>query len=461
MKTYLPIVAAALLLAAPAGAATVKRPPVTVFHGDGNYTKASRRPSSIRFVVIHVTEGRFWGSVDWLRNDKAEASANYVVSRAGKIVQLVHLSDIAWHSGNAVMNRESVGIEHAGVTDDPAGFTMRQYRASARLAAWLCRRSLIPVDRKHVIGHSEVPGADHTDPGRYWNWPLYLDLVKQYAFPKPFPRLHVASTTMYAGQTVSGNVPWGAETSGPKATRVDFLVDGKLRWSDHRAPFTYAAGRPLHTLALRNGRHALRMVAYGRSGHSAAKTIAVRVLNRKLALTTAGIRRHATVAGVIRLKAATTVPTSGIRLYLDGRLVQQARKQPFAFKLDVRHIVNGTHTLDLKTTDFLGRRATQRIPVVVANPLPPVPPSFVSQSLADGQTVQGVVPWQVDARGTIVRVDFLVDGVVRGSATAVPFAFTWDTATDAPGAHHVLVRVVGSGGNVAESPPVGVTVAAP
>jgi hypothetical protein len=266
---------------------------------------------------------------------------------------------------------------------------------------------------------------------------------------------------MYAGQTVSGNVPWGAETTGPKATRVDCLVDGKLRWSDHRAPFTFAAGRPLHTLALRNGRHALRMVAYGRSGHSAAKTITVRVLNRPLALTTAGIRKHATVAGVVLLKAATTVPTSGVRLYLDGRLVQQAREQPFAFELDVRRIVNGTHTLDLKTTDFLGRRATQRIPVVVANPLPPVPPAFVSQSLLEGQVVQGQVPWQVDARGTIARVELLVDGAVRGTLVALPFTYAWDTATETPGPHQLVVRVVGKDGKVAQSTPIAVTVVAP
>jgi hypothetical protein len=335
---------------------------------------------------------------------------------------------------------------------------MRQYRASARLAAWLCRRSLIPIDRNHIIGHAEVPGADHTDPGRYWNWPLYLQLVRQYAFPKPFPKLRVASTTLSTGQTVAGNVPWRAETTGPKATRVDFLVDGKLRWSDHRAPFAFAGGRPLHTLALRNGKHRLRMVAYGRSGHSAGKTIVVRVLNRKLALTTAGIRKHATVAGVVRLRAATTVPTSGVRVYLDGRLVQSARAKPFAFALDLRKTVNGTHTLDVKTTDFLGRKASQRIPVVVANP---TPLAVASQTLAEGQVVQGQVQWQAEARGAVARVEFLVDGAVRGTAAAAPFAFAWETAGETPGQHVVGVRAVGVDGKVAQSTPVTVTVAPP
>jgi N-acetyl-anhydromuramyl-L-alanine amidase AmpD len=459
----------ALVLAAPAGAATIKEPQVTVFRGDGNYTKASRKPTSIHFIVIHVTEGRFWGSVDWLQNDHAEASANYVVSRAGKIVQLVHLSDVAWHSGNPRMNRESVGIEHTGVTDSPAGFTMREYRASARLAAWLCRRSLIPIDRQHIIGHSEVFGADHTDPGRYWNWPLYLKLVRQYAFPKPFPRLRVRSTTLHDGQTIAGNVPWRATTSGPRATQVDFLVDGRVKWRDHRAPFAFGGGRPLQTLHIGNGAHRLQLVALGRSGHSAATTLRIRVRNRRLELTTAGIRKHARVSGIVRLRAATTVPTPAIRVYFDGRLVQQRRRQPYSFSLDLRKIVNGTHTIDLRTADLLGRKATRRIPVVVANPLPPAPPpaptpapaQLVAQTVANGQVVQGAVPWQVSAAGAVVRVDFLVDGVVRSTATTAPYAYSWDTAAEPAGPHALSLRLTGKDGKVVRPAPVTVTVAAP
>ena len=46
----------------------------------------------------------------------------------------------------------------------------------------IARRSLIPIDRRHIIGHYQVPdpndplqggGIDnHTDPGQYWKWGL-------------------------------------------------------------------------------------------------------------------------------------------------------------------------------------------------------------------------------------------------------------------------------------------------
>ena len=112
---------------------------------------------SIDKIVIHVTEGAFWGSVRWLQSPRAHASSHYIVARNGRIMQLVHLSDIAWHAGNWTTNQQSVGIEHEGYTYGPVGFTDAQYHSSARLAAWIARRSLMPIDRKHVIGHAKVP----------------------------------------------------------------------------------------------------------------------------------------------------------------------------------------------------------------------------------------------------------------------------------------------------------------
>ena len=37
------------------------------------------------------------------------------------------------------------------------------------------------MDRKHIIGHVEVPGTDHTDPGPHWDWDRYMRLVREAA----------------------------------------------------------------------------------------------------------------------------------------------------------------------------------------------------------------------------------------------------------------------------------------
>ena len=248
--------AAASAASAPAGhAATIRRPPLTWLRGDGNYTKASRKPSAIRYVVVHATEGPFWGSVWWLKNRRSHASATYLVSREGQIIQLVHLSDIAWHTGNARYNRESVGIEEEGIVGDPAGFTTAEYRATARLAAWLARRSRIPIDRQHFIGHFEVPdprhpglfgGSDHhTDPGPTWHWARFMRLVRRYAFPPP-PHLGALDDAL-RGQVVTGRPSWQVETTGP-VSRVEFLVDRHPRSDRPRgavppSPAAAAGGR--------------------------------------------------------------------------------------------------------------------------------------------------------------------------------------------------------------------------
>ncbi|NEE28364.1 N-acetylmuramoyl-L-alanine amidase, partial [Streptomyces sp. SID7982] len=75
------------------------------------------------------------------------------------------------------VNSSSVGIEHEGYVDDPAWYTEAMYRSSAALTKHLAARYAIPKDRSHIIGHSEAPGATHTDPGPNWDWNHYMQLI--------------------------------------------------------------------------------------------------------------------------------------------------------------------------------------------------------------------------------------------------------------------------------------------
>jgi len=146
-----------------------------------NYTGSRRERSyNINRVVIHVVQGSYSSAIRWFKNASADVSSHYVVSRRGRVAQCVKNKNIAWHAGNWDYNCRSIGIEHAGYVNNPRWFTKRMYAASARLTAWCCKRHKIPVDRRYIIGHSQVPGATHTDPGRYWNWDRYMKLVRYY-----------------------------------------------------------------------------------------------------------------------------------------------------------------------------------------------------------------------------------------------------------------------------------------
>ncbi|MEU3722379.1 N-acetylmuramoyl-L-alanine amidase [Streptomyces sp. NPDC031705] len=138
------------------------------------------RPDDYRVdrIVVHVTQGGFASSVDAFKNPWHKASAHYIVRQDGHVEQMVRELDVAFHAASRSMNERSVGIEHEGFVDRPRDFTDAMYAASARLAADVCRRYGIPVDRKHILGHNEVPGADHTDPGPHWDWDRYIALVR-------------------------------------------------------------------------------------------------------------------------------------------------------------------------------------------------------------------------------------------------------------------------------------------
>jgi hypothetical protein len=62
-------------------------------------------------------------------------------------------------------------------------FTTEQYYAGAALVCAISGREDIPLDREHVIGHNEVPGSTHTDPGPTWNWPHFMWLASLCAPP--------------------------------------------------------------------------------------------------------------------------------------------------------------------------------------------------------------------------------------------------------------------------------------
>ena len=163
---------------------------------------SSRLGFPIRYVVIHDIEGKMATAVQIFRRSASQVSAHYIVRASdGHIVKMVLESQNAWHVGHGWFNRHSVGIEHEGFAFKKMGggfYTDRLYQASAKLTCAIAHRNHIPVDRKHIFGHFNVPSSvvshtlcsdargiaghcggvsHHSDPGPYWNWHKYMQLV--------------------------------------------------------------------------------------------------------------------------------------------------------------------------------------------------------------------------------------------------------------------------------------------
>src|SRR5438046_3005144 len=95
-----------------------------------------------------------------------------------------------------------VGIEHVGFASSTAGYSDGQYQASVKLVQSYRTRWNVPLDRKHILGHYQVPdgnviaesalacadtldhcetspdyggAANHRGPGYYWQWCQYME----------------------------------------------------------------------------------------------------------------------------------------------------------------------------------------------------------------------------------------------------------------------------------------------
>src|SRR5947207_10415103 len=142
-----------------------------------------RDGASIDYIVIHYTDISYARTLRAFNRLASDVSAHYVIRGDGHIAQIVHEADTAWHSGNVYYNRHSIGIElELDQVTNPV-FTAEQYYAVAALACAISARQGVPLDRDHVIGHNEVPGTTHTDPGPTWDWPHFMWLTSLCAPP--------------------------------------------------------------------------------------------------------------------------------------------------------------------------------------------------------------------------------------------------------------------------------------
>ncbi|WP_405609879.1 N-acetylmuramoyl-L-alanine amidase [Streptomyces sp. NBC_01511] len=191
----------------------------------------SGRTAAINKVVVHVTQGSYAGSISWFQNPSSQVSAHYVIrSSDGQVTQTVRDANTAWHARSA--NASSIGIEHEGFVADPSWFTDSMYRSSAALTRHLTSKYGIPRTRAGVVGHSEVPGNDHTDPGANWNWDYYMSLVNGGGGdpgPGPggssFPTWGSGVSIRQEAATTSAQV---AGLAGPTSVKVQCQKRGEL-----------------------------------------------------------------------------------------------------------------------------------------------------------------------------------------------------------------------------------------
>lgn len=167
----------------------------------------SRRNTPVDLLILHTTEGgTIESATTWWDREEVVASAHYVID-GKRIVQRVSEGDAAFHAGNAVYNRRSIGIEVVGSAAKRSTWTPQVLDQLVELAAEIVLRHGISVDRHHIIGHAEVPcprrdcpgklggAGHHVDPGPHFPWDDFLEALWLRASGEPLPAAAVPPAT--------------------------------------------------------------------------------------------------------------------------------------------------------------------------------------------------------------------------------------------------------------------------
>ena len=141
-----------------------------------NYIHCNKR-RSIHSVIIHYTGMRsLQSAVERLLSKKYEVSSHYLISRNGKIIQLVKDNNIAWHAGISNwfkfknLNNNSIGIEleNKGHQYGYQAFPNKQIVQLIKILKILKRK--FKIKNINITGHSDIAPNRKIDPGEKFPW---------------------------------------------------------------------------------------------------------------------------------------------------------------------------------------------------------------------------------------------------------------------------------------------------
>lgn len=110
-----------------------------------------------------------------------EVSAHLLINRKGLVTQFVPFNKRAWHAGESnfcgreVCNDFSIGIELEGC--DESEFERIQYLQLANLTCFL-QKQYPKIKQSNIVGHSDIAPGRKTDPGPYFSWDTYFNLIE-------------------------------------------------------------------------------------------------------------------------------------------------------------------------------------------------------------------------------------------------------------------------------------------
>jgi N-acetylmuramoyl-L-alanine amidase len=142
-----------------------------------NFSTPKRIKKKIKYIIIHYTGMKNeLSALNRLTDYKSKVSAHYFIKKNGKILNLVPDLYEAWHAGISnwkniqSLNRYSIGVEiqNSGHENFYEKFSIKQINSVKKLLRFLKAR--YRVNRRNVLGHSDIAPNRKKDPGEKFPW---------------------------------------------------------------------------------------------------------------------------------------------------------------------------------------------------------------------------------------------------------------------------------------------------
>lgn len=108
-----------------------------------------------------------------------KVSSHLFIRRSGELWQFVPFTMRAWHAGPSIFagrtdcNNFSIGIELEGT--DQSAYTNEQYHQLAQVTSSIMQA--YPITMDHIVGHCDIAPSRKTDPGPFFDWQHYKQLI--------------------------------------------------------------------------------------------------------------------------------------------------------------------------------------------------------------------------------------------------------------------------------------------
>ena len=159
--------------------------------------------------------------------------------------------------------------------------------------------------------------------------------------------------------------------------------------------------------------------------------------------------------------ASDNIGVTRVEFYVDGVLKSSDTSSPYSATLDSTTLANGSHALVAKAYDAAGNvGSSSSVSFSVSNSSGGGGDTTPPTASASESGSSGSITFNATASDNVgvSRVDFYVDGALKGSDASSPYSMTLDSTTLANGSHALLAKAYDAAGNIGSSSAVNFTI---